>query len=322
METQAYDAIIVGGGIAGLQASIQLGRYMHKVLVIDKGTGRSTLCRSYHNVLGYPDGVAGEELRAVGRRQAESYGVAFREEEAVKAQKLEDERFRVGGSSGADYEADVLLIATGVTDRLPDVPGLKPCLGRTVYICPDCDGYEVRGKMTVVLGSGAAGAGLALALRYFTDRLTLVNHAFEGEPARAIPDKLEKRLQEEGIGVVTGTVEAVLTHGDGMFAGVRLTDGRDIAGERAFTGFGGNEINTELFKQLGAERMESKHVIADPRTKMTSVPGLYAAGDVGVHSEQLTIAMGEGQQAAIWMHKSLLQRRQAAKDNRQPAGKP
>lgn len=267
METQAYDAIIVGGGIAGLQASIQLGRYMHKVLVIDKGTGRSTLCRSYHNVLGYPDGVAGEELRAVGRRQAESYGVAFREEEAVKAQKLEDERFRVGGSSGADYEADVLLIATGVTDRLPDVPGLKPCLGRTVYICPDCDGYEVRGKMTVVLGSGAAGAGLALALRYFTDRLTLVNHAFEGEPARAIPDKLEKRLQEEGIGVVTGTVEAVLTHGDGMFAGVRLTDGRDIAGERAFTGFGGNEINTELFKQLGAERMESKHVIADPRTK-------------------------------------------------------
>ncbi|KIL41858.1 pyridine nucleotide-disulfide oxidoreductase [Gordoniibacillus kamchatkensis] len=321
MDSETYDAIVVGGGIAGLQASIQLGRYMHSVLVIDKGTGRSTLCRSYHNVLGYPDGVAGEELRAIGRRQAETYGVRFRVEEAVRADRLEGGRFRVGGSSGAEFEADVLLIATGVTDRLPDVPGLKPCLGRTVYICPDCDGYEVRGKRTVVLGSGKAGAGMALALRYFTDKLALVNHAFLGRPAEAIPEQLERRLQADGIEVMTGSIAEVLVQGDGLFAGVRLSDGREIAGERAFTGFGGNEVNTELFRQLGAERMESKHVIADPRTKMTSVPGLFAAGDVGVHSEQLTIAMGEGQQAAIWMHKSLLQRRQAAKDNRQPAGK-
>jgi thioredoxin reductase (NADPH) len=320
--TQVYDAVIVGGGIAGLQASIQLGRYMHRVLVLDKGTGRSALCRSYHNVLGYPDGVAGDALRAVGRRQAERYGVTFELDEAVEARKLEDGRFEVGGSSGTKYEADVLLIATGVTDRLPDVPGLRPCLGRTVYICPDCDGYEVRGKQTLVLGCGGTVASLALSLRYFTERLTLINHAFDGGPAQAIAEKLEKRLDAAGIGVVTGTIEAVLTQGDGEFRGVRLTDGRELSGERAFAGFGGNRVNTELFKRLGAERMESMHVVTDPRTKMTSVPGLFAAGDVGVHSEQLTVAMGEGQLAAIWMHKTLLQRRQDAKDNPQPVGAP
>jgi thioredoxin reductase (NADPH) len=308
VETQAYDAVIVGGGIAGLQASIQLGRYMHRVLVLDKGTGRSTLCRCYHNVLGYPDGVDGNTLRAIGRRQAEGYGVSFRSDEAVEARKLEDGRFEVGGVSGAKYEADVLLIATGVTDRLPDVPGLKPCLGRTVYICPDCDGYEVRGKETLVLGCGGAGANLALALRYFTDRLTLIDHAFAGGPEQALAEKLEKRLHAEGIGIVKGMIEAVLTHGDGEFRGVRLADGREAFGERAFAGFGGNRVNTELLKRLGAERMESMHAVTDPRTKMTSVPGLFAAGDIGVHSEQLTVAMGEGQLAAIWMHKTLLQR--------------
>src|SRR3954449_8067559 len=80
-----FDCIIIGGGIAGLQASIQLGRYMHKVLVIDSGYGRSTLCRSYHNILGWPDGISGEELRRLGRQQAEKLGVAFVQDEVVQA---------------------------------------------------------------------------------------------------------------------------------------------------------------------------------------------------------------------------------------------
>lgn len=327
--TNIYDCIIVGGGIAGLQASIQLGRYMHRVLVIDKGIGRSTLCRSYHNVLGYPDGMAGAELRRIGRGQAQALGVQFREDEVVAARKLEDGSFTVTGRSGTAAGAHVLLLATGVTDRLPDVPGLAPCLGRSVYICPDCDGYEVRGKNTIVLGAGAAGANMALALTYFTDRLVLVQHALSADtgsgdgprPADEIPPELERELQQRNIAIVKETIAEVLTQGDGVFRGVRLTDGRVLEGERGFVAFGGNAVNTELFRQLGAERMESRHVVVDPRTKMTSVPGLFAAGDIAVHSEQLTIALGDGQQAAIWMHKALLQRSEAAaKHNRQPVG--
>lgn len=318
MDTRSYEAIIVGGGIAGLQASIQLGRSLHTVLVVDRGGGRSALCRSYHNVLGYPNGVAGEELRRIGRGQAESVGVQFVQDDIVAAERLLGGRFAVTGRSGARYEADTLLIATGVTDHLPEITGLVPCLGRSVYICPDCDGYEVKGKKTIVLGTGAVGANMALTLHYFTDQLVYINHVPSGSPAKTIPFDKVRNLQERGIETITGTISGILTQGDGMFAGVRFSGGKELTGERGFIGFGGNEVNTELFSQLGAERMESKHVIADPRTKTTSVPGLFAAGDINVHSEQMTIAMGEGQQAAIWMHKSLLQRRQSkTKDNRE-----
>ena len=114
-----FDCIIIGGGIAGLQASIQLGRYMHKVLVIDSGDGRSTLCRSYHNILGYPDGVNGQKLRDIGRRQAKQLGIQFLSGKAESVHKVEV-GFRVGVTNGETFTSERLLLATGVMDRIPD----------------------------------------------------------------------------------------------------------------------------------------------------------------------------------------------------------
>lgn len=309
-----YDAIIVGGGIAGLQAAIQMGRYRRKVLVLDKGDGRSTLCRNYHNVLGYPEGVSGQTLRELGRRQAERYGVEFLQGEALEAHKAGEGfaiRCDVPDSLPATYEGRALLLATGVKDRLPPIPGLRPALGLTVYICPDCDGYETAGKRTIVLGSGDTGAGMALALTYFCDDLVLVNH--DGKP---IADKLQAKLREAGIETLPGPIVEALLEGDetaGRFVGVRLADGTTVRGERGFAAFGGNEVRSDLASQLRVERLENRHIVTDPRSKMTNVPGVWAAGDVAVHSEQLTIAMGEGQQAAIWMHKWLLKQEKEAK---------
>ena len=304
-----YDSIIVGGGIAGLQAAIQLGRYRRKVLLIDKGDGRSTICRSYHNALGYPDGVSGQWLREIGRKQAESYGIELLQGNVTEAVKTAD-GFRVRceneHSLPADYEARTLLLATGVKDRLPDIPGLRPTLGLTVYICPDCDGYEIHGKRTIVMGAGSAGAGMALALTYFSNDLLYINH--ERKP---IDEKLRQKLQQAGIETVEAPIKRVLLEGDedeGRIAGVELDNGLIIRAERGFVAFGGNEVRSDLAKQLHVERMENRHIITDPRSKMTSVPGVWAAGDVAVHSEQMTIAMGEGLQAAIWMHKWLLAR--------------
>src|SRR6476619_5086246 len=103
-----FDCIIIGGGIAGLQASIQLGRYMHKVLVIDSGDGRSTLCRSYHNILGYPDGVSGQQLRELGRRQAEQLGVEWLNGK-VKSIDKENNGFQVKVTSGEAFTTERLL---------------------------------------------------------------------------------------------------------------------------------------------------------------------------------------------------------------------
>ncbi|MBD0380172.1 NAD(P)/FAD-dependent oxidoreductase [Paenibacillus sedimenti] len=298
-----YDSIIVGGGIAGLQAAIQLGRYEYKVLVIDAGYGRSTLCRSYHNVLGWPDGVSGEELRRVGRLQAERLGVHFVQDEVVQAvsKGKPGDGFEVWGKSGKGYDATTLLLATGLLDRMPELPGLKSCLGLTVYVCPDCDGYEVINRRTVVMGSGDAGAYMALTLSRRTQDITYVNHE-----QRAVKSELLAELQKKGIIYVPEDVQEVIAEENGSIRGIWLVSGRQIEAERGFIAFGGNEVKSDLARQLGAERLENRHIVTDPRSKMTSVPFVWAAGDVGVHAEQVTIAMGEGTQAAIWMNKALL----------------
>ncbi|MEH6988198.1 NAD(P)/FAD-dependent oxidoreductase [Cytobacillus firmus] len=295
-----YDCLIVGGGIAGLQAAIQLGRYKHKMLVLDSNDGRSVICQNYHNILGYPDGVSGPELRVLGKKHAESLGVEFVHEKVEQAEKAEG-GFVVSAESGNKYSGKRILLATGVMDRMPPFPELMPCLGISVYVCPDCDGYEVKDKRTIVLGSGNAGANMALTLSYWTNDLVFINH--EKKPADT---ELLEKMREKNIEYVEETIDKVLAHDD-KFNGITLESGREIVGDRGFIAFGGNEIKSGLAKQLGAERLENKHILTDPRSKMTSVQNVWAAGDVAAHSEQVTIAMGEGAQAAIWIHKSLLQ---------------
>lgn len=317
---RVFECAIIGGGIAGLQAAIQLGRYRHSVVVVDAGDGRSTLCRGYHNLLGWPDGVSGETLRRAGREQACRYGVTFIDGVATAVRREpgagaaaggpeaagdpgdgsgEDGLFAVTLADGAEVRALRLLIATGVKDRIPDWPELRPCLGISVFICPDCDGWETIGRRTIVLGAGDAGAKLAMELTSWTRGIVYVNHErTPPDPAVAV------MLREAGIPMIEAPVERLLAD-DGHLRGVRLADGATLEAERAFLGFGGNEVRSSLAAMLGARLSSSRHIETDPRTKLTSVPHVWAAGDVTVHSEQTAIAMGDGLQAAIWMHKSL-----------------
>jgi thioredoxin reductase (NADPH) len=293
-----FDCIIIGGGIAGLQASIQLGRYMHKVLVIDSGDGRSTLCRSYHNILGYPDGVSGLKLREIGRRQAEKLGVQFLNGKAESIGK-ENEGFQVS-VNGETFTSDRLLLATGVMDRIPDFPALWPCLGISVYVCPDCDGYEVKEKRTIVIGSGKTGVEMAKTLSYWTKELIYINHE-----QKVVDEKDLQVMQELQIEYIEMPIKQVLAT-ESQLEGLLLENGQTIWGKHAFVAFGGNEVRSHLAKQLGVEMLANNHLVIDPRTKMTNVHNVWAAGDVVAHSEQVTIAMGDGSQAAIWIHKDII----------------
>lgn len=301
-----FDCIIIGGGMAGLQAAIQLGRYaMHNVLVIDAGEGRSTICRSYRNILGYPDGISGMELRTIGMKQASSYGIPFITDKVIGAEQTPEGTFLLQGSQpNSTYEASTILIATGVMDRFPDLPGLRECLGLTVFVCPDCDGFEVKERMTLVLGSGDPGAHMAVTLRTWTNKIRYINH---GQTPESVSPELLKSLERAGIEYLEENIERVLTAENGSFQGVMTQDGRRIEAERAFLAFGGNEVRSALARQLGARLHENSHIWTDSRSKMTSIPNVWAAGDVAVHSEQVTIAIGEGAQAAIWIHKALLE---------------
>ncbi|MGG4483630.1 NAD(P)/FAD-dependent oxidoreductase [Paenibacillus illinoisensis] len=294
-----YDCIIVGGGLAGLQAAIQLGRYSsHQLLVVDAGEGRSTLCRTYHNILGFPEGVSGEELRSKGRMQAEKTGVAFEKDRIIKAERV-GEQIQFTGSSGTIYSARTVLLATGLSDRFPAIPGLRPTLGRSVYVCPDCDGYEIQDRRTILLGSGEAGANMAMILIERTTDLLYINH--EQKPISA---ELHRSMKEAGVRYLEAAVQEVQQTEDGYITGVLTEDGQIYESERGFIAFGGNRVHFELAEQLGAVIADNKHVEADHRS-LQAAPNVWIAGDLGLHAEQATVAMGEGSIAAIWIHKEL-----------------
>ncbi|MFJ8243753.1 NAD(P)/FAD-dependent oxidoreductase [Peribacillus asahii] len=295
------DCVIIGGGIAGLQAAIQLGRYKHDVLVIDSNQGRSTICRCYHNILGWPDGVSGQEIRKLGKLHAEKYGVHFLHDVVTTLQK-ESNHFYLETEQHATFEAKTIFLATGLVDHLPKLENLVTCLGTDIYVCPDCDGYEVSGKKTVVLGAGNTGADMAVTLAYWSNDIIYINHNQSAVDVTKL-DELEKHR----IKIVYEQIEKIILDEKQHFAGVLLKNGEVVGAERGFIGFGGNKINYELAEAVGVELTENKHVLVNPRTKETNIKGVWAGGDLAAHSEQVTIAMGDGSQAAIWIHKRLLE---------------
>ncbi|MEJ8307211.1 NAD(P)/FAD-dependent oxidoreductase [Saccharibacillus sacchari] len=295
-----YDCIIIGGGIAGTQAAIQLGRYSgHNVLVIDSGHGRSSVCHTYHNIIGWPEGVTGEHLRKVGREQAKGLGIEFIEGTVTEAAR-DGERFVLTTGDGNRFTAHTVLIATGMLDRYPDIQGLRHALGYSIYICPDCDGYEIVDRKTVLIGSGEHGSGMAALLAERTPHVTYINH--EQKP---IEQRLLDHLEEIGVAYIEQPVAEVRSDEHHDIQSVVLADGTVIEAERGFIAFGGNHVRSELAEQLGVTLESNRHIKTDSRTKMTDVEGVWVAGDIGLHSELSTIAMGEGTQAAIWIHKKL-----------------
>jgi thioredoxin reductase len=269
-------------------------------MVIDSNQGRSTLCKCYHNILGWPNGVSGEKIRQLGRQHAQKYGVTFIIDKVIILKKDRD-CFYLRTEQNSEFEAKTIFLATGLVDHLPKLENLTDCLGTYIYVCPDCDGYEVSGKKTVVLGSGNTGASMASTLAYWSDDIIFVNH--DGSPVDST--KLES-LQKHQIQIINESIEKILMDESENFTGVLLKNGKVIEAERGFTAFSGNKLNYELAEQVGVKLTENNHVLVNPRTKETNVIGVWAGGDLAAHSEQVTIAMGDGSQAAIWIHKRLM----------------
>ncbi|MCA1022853.1 NAD(P)/FAD-dependent oxidoreductase [Halobacillus litoralis] len=293
-----YHCIIIGGGPAGLQAAIQLGRYMRSVLIIDAGEGRSSACRKYSNLLGFPEGVSGETLRRRGLKQVEDLGVERVEEVVAHVHKSFTD-FIVQTQTDRVYTGKSLLFATGIRDAFPDVPGLKECLGISVYLCPDCDGYEVKNRRTAVWGQGDPGAAMAEIIHYWTRDIVYINHD-------AFPLSGEKRagLDNKKIPVYEAVVTH-LTHHGGNLQSLHGSNGEAWSVEKTFLAFGGSRPQTGLADSLGVIQDEKGHVHVDPRTKMTNIDGVWAAGDILMHSQLVSTAAADGAQAAVWIHKWL-----------------
>lgn len=296
------DCIIIGAGPAGLTAAIYLARYHLSIRLFDCGTSRAAWIPCTHNHAGYPDGIAGKELLRRMHEQARKYG-AMREEKRVEHLAKTGERFTVGTDSGT-YTARTVLLATGVVNRRPDALAddlHDEALARGLLrYCPICDGYEVTDRKIAVIGTAHHGTAEALFLRGFTADLTLICPHGDHDLDAECSDKLD----EAGIARVAGPC------GDYAIEGERLafdTANRRMAFDSVYPALGTN-VRSELAQLAGAKTTEEGCIVVDDHLE-TTVPGLYAAGDVVIGLDQISHAMGQAGVAATTIRNRLAEER-------------
>ncbi|MFF4691336.1 NAD(P)/FAD-dependent oxidoreductase [Streptomyces sp. NPDC001307] len=299
-ENNRYEAVVVGGGAAGLSAALVLGRARRRTLVVDAGEPRNTPSAHMQGYLSR-DGMSPAEFLAIGREEIARYGVELVRDRVVDAAK--DEDFTVVLASGGTVRARQLVIATGLTDELPEVPGLAERFGRDVVHCPYCHGWEARDLPTGVLATSPLSVHQALMVTQWSKDVRLFLH--EVDESELTDDDL-RRLAAAGVAVVPGKV-AGLRVAEDRLTGIRLEDGtvhdREVlyAAPRAVP-------NNELLLRLGAELRETPfgaYPVIDERG-LTSVPGLWAAGNASGFAEQVINAASRGYRAGAAINGELL----------------
>ena len=294
---EPYDAVVIGAGPAGLTAAVYLARFRRRFLVIDGGQSRARLIPRTRNHPGFPLGIAGTALLAKMRGHARRYGAAI-ERGTVDVLTVRDGLFEVGLKRRM-VQARAVLLATGVVDNEPKLPGFERAIaGGQMRICPICDGYEVSGQTVGVIGNSEHGAREALFLRTYTPEVTLIH---VGDP-KTLPDSVRNDLAAAGLPVIETPIQAVRAE-QGRIAAFDMEDGSLHRFDALYSALG-NTPNYLLAAGLGAEIDAQGRLVVDGHQN-TSVPGLYAAGDLVRGLNQLTVAEAEGAIAATDIHNRL-----------------
>lgn len=296
-DTELFDAAIIGGGPAGLSAAVWLARYLHSVVLVDSGDPRNWETRGIHGYLGFGQ-ITPAELRGRGREEARRFGAHLVDGCVDRATRLDAERFRLQLGDGREFHARRLLLAYGIRDIWPDVPGLGACYGATVHHCPDCDGYEARGCRTVVIANGRKAAGMVLALATWTRDLVICTN---GEPFDLDEVNAEK-LDALEVPVFTGRILS-LEHADGEVRSLDVEGNGTVQCDRVFFAIGHYPAD-DLAEQLGCARDHEGFVVVDEHYHTTEW-NVFAAGDLVPGPHLAVPAAADGCIAALAMHKSL-----------------
>lgn len=290
------DCLVVGGGPAGLTAATYLARFRRDFLVADGGDSRASWIPISHNCPGFPDGVRGPELLALMRRQAERYGAPIRSG-TVTELRHDGEVFEARFDDRL-VRARTVLLATGIVDHEPDLPNIRQVVrDGHVRICPICDGYEVAGKRVAVLGPIGPGVKKALFLRGFSDDVTFLPLG----PDLVLSEADRAALEAAGIGYQPDGIEHLEVDGEEIVAVAR--SGRRHEVEVLYPAMGAT-VRADLARQAGAHCNEQGCIVADPH-QMTTVDGLYAAGDVVDELNQIAVATGHAAIATTAIHNRL-----------------
>jgi thioredoxin reductase len=284
------DVAICGGGAAGLAAALWLGRYRRQVLIVDGARQRNLAAERSHGYL-TRDGVRPEELLAAALEDAKAYDtVHVLPGQALGAEQSEH-GFTLCTEQGS-IDALRVILATGVTDECPDIPGFEQLYGRHIFHCSCCDGYESTGLEVVAIGWGEHVAGYALDLLEWGARVRVVTNGntFEGDEACRLA------MQNHDIDLIEETVEEFHVEGGDM-TGIRLGSGQELSAQRAFFSIAHHPRN-ELARELGCRTDEAGYVKVGPHGE-TNVEGVYAAGDLTPGEQLVQVAAAEGAVAGI-----------------------
>lgn len=291
-----YDAIVIGGSYAGLAAATQLARARRRILVVDGGQRRNRFAEHSHGFL-TQDGTPAADIAAQGRAQLMAYPtVQWREGQVTTAERAgQGFRIEVDGAPEA-IEARRLVLATGVIDHLPEVPGLAERWGRHVFHCPYCHGYELNQGRLGALGVSPLSMHVALMLPDWGQATLFLNGAFEPDA-----DQLAQ-LQARGVVLERGLIERIEGAMD-----IVMRDGRVVPQDGLFT-LSRVEVASPVAAQLGCEFEDGPlgRTIKTDFMKATTVPGVYACGDAARQGGSLPLAVGDGTMAGAATHQSLI----------------
>ena len=299
MDELILDCLIVGGGPGGLTAAIYLARFHLDILVVDSGKSRASWIPCTHNVPGFADGIKGSELLLRMRDQACKYGATIKSEFVTRLERIPRTGLLRANWGSGEATARAVLMATGVTNRRPPIDEKlhEDALARgLVRYCPICDGYEVTDKRVGVIGSDSHGVAEALFLRSYTADVTLI------APDKALRLKPEdnEKLKNAGIECVDGPAQAVAIP-DGCIV-IDTADGH-YTFDTIYPALG-SDTHVQLAQMVGAELSDEDRIVVDAHMR-TSVPGLYAVGDVVIGLDQISHAMGQGGVAATTIRNDL-----------------
>ena len=296
--SDAYDVAIVGGGPAGLSAALVLARACRRVILFDHGQPRNYAAKAVHCFLGL-DGIAPDGLRERGRQEAISYGVEINDCKVISAKCVSEDHtrsntFLVDGETCA-IRARTLLLATGVKDYLPEIPGIDALYGRSVHHCPYCDGWEHRGKHLVALADGASVAKLATSLRVWSKKVTACSNG----KGVSTPD--QQLLAKNGIALRAERIER-LAEREGGAMEISFDGGPTLACEAVFFGADQGQ-RSHLPEMLGCKTDDG--LIETDDKQRTSVEGLFVAGDAVGDVQFAVVAAAQGAIAAAAINKLL-----------------
>jgi thioredoxin reductase (NADPH) len=294
---QGLDCLIVGGGPAGSTAAIYLARFRRRVLIVDEGHSRAARIPSSHNLPGFPQGIEGPRLLQRMAEHGERYGVR-RARARVLAIDRQEDGFATRLEDGTVLEASRVILATGAQDLQPELDGMDDAVRRGVIRhCPICDAFEVIGRRVAILGPSVCSPKEARLLRGYTRDLTVLTWQREWSMA----EEVRAELREGGVSVIEPPAQAIILEADAVR--VRTADGQEHRFDALYPAMG-LKPRSDLAGLLGAASDEDGALLVS-RHQQTSIPGLYACGDVVQGLAQISVAMGHGAIAATDIQNNL-----------------